>query len=141
MTPVTPCPLCGPVPSEIVLWRDAQCRVIDVGDSAYPGYCRAIWREHVREMSDLAPEQRDRLMRVVYAVEESLRALLQPEKINLATFGNQVPHLHWHVIPRFRDDPHFPDAIWAVRRRPNVDREFRRDALRRELERRLGPSV
>src|SRR5581483_3572826 len=103
MTSVTPCPLCGPVPSEIVLWRDAQCR--------------AIWREHVREMSDLAPEQRDRLMRVVYAVEESLRALLQPEKINLATFGNQVPHLHWHIIPRFRDDPHFPDAIWAVRRR------------------------
>jgi diadenosine tetraphosphate (Ap4A) HIT family hydrolase len=31
-----------------------------------------------------------------------------------------VPHLHWHVIPRFADDAHFPDPVWASRRRDGV---------------------
>jgi diadenosine tetraphosphate (Ap4A) HIT family hydrolase len=132
------CPLCVPASTEVLLWRDADCRVIDVGDAAYPGYCRAIWNEHVREMSDLVSARRDSLMHVVYAVEQSLRALLQPDKINLVSLGNQVPHLHWHIIPRFSDDPHFPDAIWAARRRPGATRHLAHATLRQELERRLG---
>jgi diadenosine tetraphosphate (Ap4A) HIT family hydrolase len=56
-------------------------------------------------------------MRVVFAVEAALRGLMRPDKINLASLGNLVPHLHWHVIPRFGDDPHFPAPIWAAPRR------------------------
>lgn len=138
---MTQCPLCVPSQPEVVLWRDAECRLIDVGDAAYPGYCRAIWNAHVREMSDLAPARRDALMRVVYAAEESLRVLLQPEKINLVSLGNQVPHLHWHIIPRFIDDPHFPDAIWAARRRAGAMRRLPGAALSGELERRLGKAL
>lgn len=52
-------------------------------------------------------------MNVVYAVESALRSLVEPDKINLAALGNMVPHLHWHVIPRWRGDSHFPAAIWA----------------------------
>ena len=44
--------------------------------------------------------------------------MLEPHKINLASFGNLTPHLHWHVIPRFEDDPHFPNSIWGERQRP-----------------------
>lgn len=132
------CPLCVPSETESVLWRDARCRIIEVNDPDYPGYCRAIWREHVREMSDLADGDREHLMTVVFALEAALREALQPEKINLAALGNQVPHLHWHVIPRFRDDPHFPDAIWAPRRRNvRTTRRLERDTLARALERRL----
>jgi diadenosine tetraphosphate (Ap4A) HIT family hydrolase len=40
---------------------------------------------------------------------------MQPDKINLASLGNVVPHLHWHVIPRFVDDPHFPNPVWGVK--------------------------
>ena len=43
-----------------------------------------------------------------------LRNLLQPTKINLATLGNVVPHLHWHVIARFDWDSHFPAPVWAA---------------------------
>jgi diadenosine tetraphosphate (Ap4A) HIT family hydrolase len=43
--------------------------------------------------------------------------VLQPDKINLASLGNVVPHLHWHVIPRFADDPHFPNPVWGQRLR------------------------
>jgi diadenosine tetraphosphate (Ap4A) HIT family hydrolase len=42
--------------------------------------------------------------------------VLHPDKINLASFGNVVPHLHWHVIPRFEDDAHFPAPIWGKRK-------------------------
>jgi diadenosine tetraphosphate (Ap4A) HIT family hydrolase len=97
----------------MVLWQGDDLRVIAVSDANYPGYCRVIWNEHVREMTDLNENDRIGLMRVVFVVESGLRVFLRPAKINLASLGNQVPHLHWHVIPRFEDDPCFPGAIWA----------------------------
>jgi diadenosine tetraphosphate (Ap4A) HIT family hydrolase len=87
---------------------------------AFPGYCRVIWRAHVAEMTDLDPGSQRHLMNVVYAVESALRVLVTPDKINLAALGNQVPHLHWHVIPRWVDDSHFPAAIWAPAEKPVV---------------------
>ena len=65
-------------------------------------------------MSDLTPAARLALMNTVNQVELAQRAVLDPDKINLASLGNVVPHLHWHVIPRYRDDAHFPGPIWAA---------------------------
>lgn len=101
----------------VVVWRDAQCRVVRAQVQGYPGFLRVVLERHVAEMTDLAPAERDRLMRVVFAVERVLRDLCRPDKVNLASFGNQVPHLHWHVIPRYRDDPHFPEPVWGVQQR------------------------
>lgn len=64
-------------------------------------------------MTDLSPEDRNTIMSTVYLVEQALRETLSPDKVNLAAFGNQVPHLHWHVIARWSDDRHFPDPVWA----------------------------
>jgi len=116
MTTASACPLCQPE-NENLLWRDATLRVILVKDPDYPAFCRVILNRHVQEMTDLPLEERLRLMQAVFAVETALRELLHPDKINLASLGNQVPHLHWHVIPRFGDDAHFPDPVWAARRR------------------------
>jgi diadenosine tetraphosphate (Ap4A) HIT family hydrolase len=134
------CPLCQPQ-NEAVLWRDDRCHVILVGDTDYPGFCRVIWNAHVPEMTDLAPREREQLMSVVFGVEQVLRELLQPDKINLAALGNQVPHLHWHVIPRFDDDAHFPDPVWAARRRPGRPRPVAAQALTQALCQHLGPSA
>lgn len=120
------------------MWRDARCRVIDAGVPEYPGFCRVVWHEHVGEMSDLDAADRDHLMAVVQATEAALRAVLRPVKMNLASLGNQVPHIHWHVIARFSDDAHFPDSIWSPRRRPGVVHDCDREALARELARRLA---
>jgi diadenosine tetraphosphate (Ap4A) HIT family hydrolase len=38
---------------------------------------------------------------------------MQPLKVNVASLGNVVPHLHWHIIPRYADDAHFPAPVWA----------------------------
>lgn len=110
------CELCTSMGGEVV-WQDEQCRVVRVGGTEgtdYPGFCRVIWRDHVREMSDLANVERLHLMKLVFAVEVALRELYQPDKINLASLGNVTPHLHWHVIPRFTDDRNFPAPIWAA---------------------------
>ena len=101
-----------------VVWRIRDCRVVLVEETGYPGYCRVIWNGHVKEMTDLTAAERSRFMGAVFALEAALRQLLSPEKVNLASLGNQTPHLHWHVIPRFRDDPHFPNPIWGAAQRP-----------------------
>ena len=98
-----------------VLWRDDFCRVVRPSVEGYPGFLRVIVNRHVKEMTDLA--ERERLMRAVFACEAALRQLYSPDKVNLASLGNVVRHVHWHVIARFADDAHFPDAIWAPARR------------------------
>ena len=106
------CELCAQVGGAL-LWEDALCRVVNVADPNYTGFCRVILQRHIAEMTDLTCEEQLHVMRVVFAVEAVLRRLYQPDKINLASLGNVTPHLHWHVIPRWRDDRHFPNPIWG----------------------------
>ena len=54
-------------------------------------------------------------MALVFAVEEAIRHVMHPDKVNLAALGNMVPHIHWHVIPRFKDDAFFPGSAWSTR--------------------------
>jgi diadenosine tetraphosphate (Ap4A) HIT family hydrolase len=115
------CELCDQNGGEL-LWQDARCRIVLVDDLDYSGFCRVIWQSHVREMTDLSSEDRAHFMFVVLAVEETLRELMKPDKINLASLGNMTPHLHWHVIPRFVDDKHFPAPIWGLAKREITDR-------------------
>ena len=96
-----------------MLYRTSAWRVVRVDDPHYPGFCRVILNRHVREMSDLPPAEQMLLMAAVFAVEGVVRRLFQPDKINLASFGNMVPHLHWHIIPRWHDDRHFPEPVWG----------------------------
>jgi diadenosine tetraphosphate (Ap4A) HIT family hydrolase len=95
------------------VWRGDKLAVILVDDSAYPGFCRVVWNKHVKEMSDLAPADRLALMDAVWKVEQAMRDVMAPGKINLASLGNMTPHLHWHVIPRYADDAHFPNPVWS----------------------------
>lgn len=123
----------------VVVWRDAHCRVVRAELEGYPGFLRVVLGRHVAEMTDLAPADRDRLMQVVFAAERVLRELCRPEKVNLASFGNQVPHLHWHVIARHRDDPHFPGSVWSAPQRAGRARAAPSDAaLAAALRERLG---
>ncbi|GAB3625207.1 histidine triad (HIT) protein [Pandoraea terrae] len=110
------CPFCAGDGGEVV-WRDAVLRVVLADEPGYPGFCRVVWGAHVAEMSDLPGAAREHVMRTVFAVEKALRAVLAPHKVNVASLGNMVPHVHWHVIPRFRDDAHFPGSVWSAPQR------------------------
>lgn len=113
------CSLCQQSKKEI-LWQDDFCRVVLLGDQDYPAYCRVELLAHVKEMTDLVPQDRARTMKVVFAVETAIREVIAPDKINLASLGNKTPHMHWHIIPRFENDKHFPNSHWgeAVRDNP-----------------------
>lgn len=106
------CALCGAPGGEIV-WQNDRLRVILPDEPDHPGLTRVVWSAHAAEMTDLVPADREHLMAIVWRVEQAQRAALQPDKVNLASLGNVVAHLHWHVIPRWRDDRHFPQPIWA----------------------------
>ena len=114
------CELCKE-PGGRLVFDDGNVRVVAVDEPDYPGLMRVVWNRHVRELTDLAPAERERLMRTVFAVEDQMRQLLRPHKMNVASLGNVTPHLHWHLIPRYEDDPHFPGPIWAARQRAPVE--------------------
>src|SRR5690606_23644068 len=97
-----------------LLWRGSHLRVIQVDDPDYPGFTREVWNAHIAEMTSLPTPGRELLMRAVWAVEKAQRDVLQSRSVHREALGNTVPHLHWHVTPRWRDDRHFPDAIWAA---------------------------
>lgn len=106
------CELCTQLGGE-VMYRCEQYRVVLVDNVNYPGFCRVIWNAHVRELTDLSATDRALLMNAVWQVEQAMRETMRPDKINLASLGNVVSHVHWHLIPRYRDDAHFPGTVWA----------------------------
>jgi diadenosine tetraphosphate (Ap4A) HIT family hydrolase len=123
------CELCLQSGGEL-LRRGEKYRVVLVDDAGYPGFCRVIWNDHAKEMTDLPAPDRALLMDAVWRVEQAVREVMRPEKINIASFGNVVPHLHWHVIPRYGDDAHFPNPVWGeARRAPDPASLARRAAL------------
>jgi diadenosine tetraphosphate (Ap4A) HIT family hydrolase len=133
------CPLCA-TPGGALLWRDERLRVVLVDEPDYPVFRRVVWNAHVKEITDLPAADRDHLIAVVFEVEAVVRDVLDPDKINVASLGNLTPHLPWQVIPRWRDDPHFPGSIWGERLReppqralPNLE-----TSLRDRLASRLG---
>jgi len=120
------------------VWAGDKFSVIVVDDANYPGFCRVIWHDHVREMSDLSRGDRLLLNEAVFLVEQAVREVMQPLKVNVASLGNVVPHLHWHIIARYADDAHFPAPVWA-----QAVRETGQDILakRRALAEQLGAAI
>lgn len=114
------CVLCD-TEGGLVVARTPQFRVVRVVDGEearrFPAFYRLIWNAHVAEFSELAATDRHACMDAVTEIERVLRSLLAPTKINIASLGNVVPHLHWHVIARFEGDSHFPAPVWAAPQR------------------------
>ena len=130
---LTGCPLCEE-PGGLLVWRGPLFRIVRADEPGFPAFYRVVWLDHVPEFSDLPAPERQQCMEAVAQVEAVLREQLRPDKINLAALGNQVAHLHWHVIARFEDDSHFPGPIWAA---PLRERALAHEAA---LQRRL-PAV
>ena len=120
------------------VWAGEKFSVIIVDDASYPGFCRVIWHDHVREMSDLAPADRLLVNEAVFQVEAAVREVMQPLKVNVASLGNVVPHLHWHIIPRYADDAHFPAPVWAQAARTTEPAIL---SARRALHDQLGAAI
>jgi diadenosine tetraphosphate (Ap4A) HIT family hydrolase len=119
------CPLCEQAGGALVV-QTPQWRVIRAAEAGFPAFYRLVWADHVAEFSDLTPDQRHLCMDAVAQVETLLRQHLHPAKVNLASLGNAVPHLHWHIIARFEWDSHFPAPVWAPAQRETPGEEVAR---------------
>jgi len=83
----------------------------------YRGYCLVVCKRHVEELFQLTEEERVQFCEDMNRVAEAVYRALKPRKINYELLGNKVPHLHWHVIPRYESDqiPEWP--IWTSKYR------------------------
>ena len=106
------CELCDYDKKEAIYATDAFF-VIDARHPDYPGYVRIVASEHRKEMTDFEDQTRFAIYEAMAIVEKVMRRTMRPDKVNWAQFGNMVPHLHWHAIPRYADDTHFPNSIWG----------------------------
>ena len=82
-------------------------------DQFFPGYTLLFTKAHVTELFHLDHSVRAGLMEEVSRVAEALFSTFQPDKINYELLGNMVPHIHWHIVPRFSSEALWPRPIWA----------------------------
>jgi diadenosine tetraphosphate (Ap4A) HIT family hydrolase len=141
---VAGCPLCDEAGGRVVL-QTPRWRLVHAPEAGVPAFYRLVWQEHVKEFSQLPAADRASCMDALVTIEQAMLRHLQPDKVNLASLGNGVPHLHWHVIARFAWDPHFPGAVWAAAQRSADERRIeevtaRLPALEEELLSSLRPA-
>jgi diadenosine tetraphosphate (Ap4A) HIT family hydrolase len=113
-----------------------------LGDAQfYRGYCALLFKPHATELHTLAPDLARTAFDEVLLVARAIAHVVRPLRLNYENLGNQEPHLHWHIFPRFAGDEMHLAPVWA---RPESERkviledqERRRliDALRAELAR------
>lgn len=87
-------------------------------DQFFPGWAFVVLRDHVTELYDLDGSARGRLMEDVTRVARALAAVYRPVKMNYELLGNEVPHIHWHLIPRLPGDPALGRPVWHLEHPP-----------------------
>jgi diadenosine tetraphosphate (Ap4A) HIT family hydrolase len=128
----TACPLCrkladlDALAEPEVVWRFPHSIAFLGTHQFYRGYCVLVARRHASELSGLADEVRrlylDEMCLLARAIEQGFR----PSKLNYELLGNQVPHLHWHLFPRSREDADHLKPVWLALDRAEQDADLRR---------------
>ncbi len=109
------CPMCAKWHSEpdLRVVELEHCCVMLNRDQFFPGYTFVFTQNHVTELFHLEREVRGAVMEEVTATAGALYNLFRPAKMNYELLGNMVPHMHWHLVPRFADDLLWPRPIWS----------------------------
>jgi diadenosine tetraphosphate (Ap4A) HIT family hydrolase len=102
-------------------WPEAAQRVADCGvavaylhdDQFYPGWTVLVLKRHATELYQLDADERRRMIEAVSTVARAVADAVGAAKMNYALLGNQLPHIHWHLIPRLPDDPHARATPWS----------------------------
>jgi diadenosine tetraphosphate (Ap4A) HIT family hydrolase len=108
------CPMCSEATGKVDVVATLASGYVQLPpDGDFPGYCVLIYRRHVTELFDLDEVERCQMMEDVARIARAIQHVCKPEKINYAILGNEVPHLHCHIIPRKPDDGYWGRPIWA----------------------------
>jgi diadenosine tetraphosphate (Ap4A) HIT family hydrolase len=83
-------------------------------DQFFNGWTVVVFKRHATELFHLAPPERSQLTEEVSRIAKTLAEIYEAKKINYELLGNQLPHIHWHVIPRLANDPAPLEPVWRV---------------------------
>ena len=113
------CPLDAPRPASNEHWDYIATLTVSSlylsTNQTYRGQCQLIFDpRHVARLDELTADEWTRLAGDLYRAEETIVRVLRPDHVNIESLGNVVPHLHWHIIPRYLDDPSWGAPIWRV---------------------------
>jgi diadenosine tetraphosphate (Ap4A) HIT family hydrolase len=89
---------------------------IEVEPSEIP-WLKLFTQQPYKEMSEVPKVLRLEIYDLLNLLEKEMIAYFQPSKINIASFGNYMPHVHWHVMARFHEDSYFPEPMWGKKQR------------------------
>jgi len=107
-------------------WPRADHFIADLGlskaylhdDQFFPGWTVLVFSRHATELFHLAPTERFQLMEEVNLVAKVVAQVFEAGKVNYELLGNQLPHIHWHIIPRLANDPAPLEPVWQVQHDP-----------------------
>lgn len=107
-------------------WPRADHFITDLGlskvylhdDQFFPGWTIVVFQRHAVELFQLAPTERFQLIEEVNRVAKTLADVYHAKKMNYELLGNQLPHIHWHIIPRLAGDPAPLEPVWRVPHSP-----------------------
>lgn len=113
------CPFCGARPENNQFWSKITTLSISSlylhKTQTYRGYSVLIFDpRHATRPSDLAAEEWRAFCDDLNVSQRAIERIVEPDYMNLATLGNQIPHLHWHIIPRYLDDSRWGAPVWTT---------------------------
>lgn len=85
---------------------------IEVHESPLP-WVKVFTTHPYKELSEVPAETKARLFGALDVIEKEMIKTFNPTKINIASFGNYLPHVHLHIMARFENDTHFPEPMWG----------------------------
>lgn len=89
---------------------------IEVEPSEIP-WVKVFTKRKIKEFSECTLEEKTEIFRIIDIIEKRMLDYFKADKINIASFGNMLPHVHWHVMARFKSDSFFPEPMWGQKQR------------------------
>jgi diadenosine tetraphosphate (Ap4A) HIT family hydrolase len=80
-------------------------------------WLKVFTQKPIKEFSLCSQELKLEILRVLDIIEKEMLDYFKPDKINIASFGNYLPHLHFHIQARFQNDSFFPEPTWGKQQR------------------------
>ena len=89
---------------------------IEIENSEIP-WLKIFTIENIKEFSQCNNETKQEIFKYLDIIEKEMLDYFKPKKINIASFGNYVPHVHFHIMARFEEDSYFPEPMWGKKQR------------------------
>lgn len=80
-------------------------------------WVKIFTQRKIKEFSECSVDEKLEIFRIIDVTEKYMLDYFKADKINIASFGNLLPHVHWHVMARFEADSYFPEPMWGEKQR------------------------